>query len=63
MQLQVKNTQKSKNNVFTRKQTTNKAPSKIFRGFEVGKKVAWFLQSRRTKAKLNGTFLDVKNKQ
>ena len=37
MQLQVKKPQK--NNVFTRKQTTNKAPSKMFRGFEVGKKV------------------------
>ena len=39
MQLQVKMTQKSRNNVFRKKQTTNKAPSKIFRGFEVGKKV------------------------
>ena len=39
MQLQVKKPQKSGNNVFTKKQTTNKAPSKIFIGFEVGKKV------------------------
>ena len=39
MKLQVKMPQKSINKVFTRKQTTNKAPSKIFRGFKVGKKV------------------------
>ena len=40
MQLQVKMLQKSRNNVFRLKQTTNKAPSKIFRGFEVAKKGA-----------------------
>ena len=39
MQLQVKMPQTSRNKVFGRKQTTNKEPSKIFRGFEVGKKV------------------------
>ena len=32
-------TKSSKNNVFTSKQTTNKVPSNIFRGFEVGTKV------------------------
>ena len=40
MQLQVKMPQKIRNNEFTRKQTTNKAPSKIYRGFEVAKKNA-----------------------
>ena len=40
MQLQVKMPQKSRNNKFRRKQTTNKAPSKIFGGFEVAKKGA-----------------------
>ena len=39
MQLQVEKPQKSRNKIFTRKQTTKKAPSKIFRGFEVGEKV------------------------
>ena len=39
MALQVKMPKKSRNNVFITKQTTNKGPSKIFRGFEVGKKV------------------------
>ena len=39
MQLQVKIPEKSGNNVFRRKKTTNNPPSKIFRGFEVGKKV------------------------
>ena len=39
MQLQVKMLQKSRNNVFRRKQTTKKVPSKIFRGFEIVKKV------------------------
>ena len=40
MQLQVKMPRKSRNNVFRRKQTTKKAPSKIFRGFKVPKKRA-----------------------
>ena len=39
MKLQVKMPQQSRNKVFRRKQTTNKAPSKIFRNFEVGKNV------------------------
>ena len=39
MQLQVKNAQKSKNNSFRPKRTTNKASCKIFRGFELGKNV------------------------
>ena len=52
MQLQVKNAQKSRNNVFRPKQTTNKASCKIFRGFEVGKKV--FVVFRKPKNKTNG---------
>ena len=39
MQLQVKLQQKSKSNVFRRKQTRNKVPSKIRRGFKLRKKV------------------------
>ena len=35
MQLQVKLLQKSRNNEFRRKQTTNKVPFKIFKYFEV----------------------------
>ena len=63
MQLQVKMPQNSRNKVFGRKQTTNKAPSKIFRGFKVGKNVRVVFQSQRTKPKVNGTFSAVKNKQ
>ena len=51
MQLQVKMPQKSRNNVFRRKQTTNKAPSKIFRGFEVGKKVRVVFPKPKNKTK------------
>ena len=51
MQLQVKNAQKSRNNVFTKKQTTNKAPWKIFRDFEVGKKVHVVFPKPKNKTK------------
>ena len=51
MILQVKMPQKNGNNVFTRKQTTNKAPSKMFRGFEVGNKVRVVFQKPKKKAK------------
>ena len=40
MQLQVEMPQKRRNNEFSRKQTTNTTPSKIFRGFEVARKGA-----------------------
>ena len=63
MQLRVKMPQNSINNIFTSRRTTNKAPSKIFRGFEVGKKVRVFFQSQRTKSKVNATFSAVKNKE
>ena len=43
MQLQVKMHEKKRNNVFASKQTTNKALSNIFRGFEVGTKVRLML--------------------
>ena len=39
MQLQLKMPENCRNNVFTSKQTTNKAPSTIFRGLQVGTKV------------------------
>ena len=42
MQLVVKIAQKSRNNIFRMKQTTNNAPSKIFRAFAVRKKVRGF---------------------
>ena len=51
MELQVKNAQKSRNNVFTRKQTTNKASCKTFRDFELGKKVCVVFQKPKNKAK------------
>ena len=50
-QLQVKMRQKTRNNVFRRKLNTNKAPSKIFRGFEVGKKVRVVFQKPKKKTK------------
>ena len=50
-QLQVKMRQKSRNKVFRRKLTTNKAPSKIFRGFEVGKKVSVAFPKLKNKTK------------
>ena len=34
MQLQVEMPENGRNNVFTKKKTTNKVPSDIFRGFE-----------------------------
>ena len=37
MQLEVKMLDNSSNNLFTSKQTINKGPSNIFRGFEDGK--------------------------
>ena len=51
MQLQVKNAQKSRNNVFRKKQTTNKAPCKIFRDFAVGKKVRVVFPKPKNKTK------------
>ena len=51
MQLPVTNTKKRRNNVFRRKQITNKAPSKIFRGFEVGKKVRVVFPKPKNKTK------------
>ena len=51
MQLQVKMPRKSRNNVFRRKQTTRKAPSKIFRGFEVAKKVRVVFPKPKNKTK------------
>ena len=51
MQLQVKNPQNSRNNVFRRKQTTNNAPTKIFRGFDVGKKVREVFPNPKNKTK------------
>ena len=52
MQLQVEMPQKNRNKVLTKKQTTNKAPSKMFRGFEVGKKVRVVFQKPKNKAKV-----------
>ena len=63
MQLEVKNPKKTRNNVFRRKQTTNKAQSKIFTGFEVGKKLRVVFPKPKNKTKLNGTFSTVKDKQ
>ena len=63
MQVQVKIPQKSRNNVFRRKETTNKAPSKIFRRFEVGKNVRVVFKKPKKKTKVNGTFSAAKNKQ
>ena len=51
MQLQVKNAQKSRNNVFIPKQTTNKAPSNIFRGFPVREKVRVVFPKTKNKTK------------
>ena len=51
MPLQVKMAQKSRNNVFIGKETTNKAPSKIFRVFEIGKKVRVIFPKPKNKAK------------
>ena len=51
MQLQVKKAQKSRNNVFRPKQTTNKMSCKIFRGFEVGKKVCVVFPKPKNKTK------------
>ena len=50
-ELQVKMRQKRRNNVFRRKLTTNKAPSKIFRGFEVGKKGSVVFPKLKNKTK------------
>ena len=51
MQLQVKNAQKTRNNVFRPKQTTNKVSCKTFRDFELGKKVFLVFQKPKNKAK------------
>ena len=51
MQLQVKMPQKSRNNVFSAKLTKNKAPSKIFSAFQVGKKVRVVFPKPKNKTK------------
>ena len=51
MQLHVKKPQTSRNKVFRRKQKTSKATSKIFRGFEVGKKVLVVFPKPKNKTK------------
>ena len=43
--------QKSQNKVFGRKQKRNKEPSKIFRGFEVGKNVGVVFAKPKNKTK------------
>ena len=43
--------QKRRNKVFGMKQTTNKAHSKIFRGFEVGKNVRVVFAKPKNKTK------------
>ena len=52
MQLQVKMPEKSRNNLFRSKQTTNKGPSKILRGFKVGGKVRMMLSTIKQHNKL-----------
>ena len=52
MQLRVKMPRKSGNNVFIRKQTTNKAPATIVRGFAVGKKVRFVFSKPKNKTKV-----------
>ena len=51
MELQVKMPQKSRNKGFGRKQTRNKAPSKIFRGFKVRKNVRVVFAKAKNKTK------------
>ena len=51
MQLQVRMPQKSRYKVFRRKHTTNKTGSKIFRSFEVGKKVRVVFSKPKNKTK------------
>ena len=51
MQLQVKKPQKRRNKVFRRKQTTNKAASRIFRSFEAGKKLRVVFRKPKKKTK------------
>ena len=51
MQIQPKMLQTTRDKVFRRKQITNKAPSKIFRGFEVGKKARLVFPKPKNKAK------------
>ena len=51
MQLQVKMPEKRRNNVFRRKETRKKAPSQIFRGFEVRKKVRMVFTKPKKKTK------------
>ena len=51
MQLQVKKPQTSRSNVFKRKQTTIKAPSQVFKRFEVGKKVGVVFPKPKNKTK------------
>ena len=61
MQLQPKMPQKSRNNVFRRKQTTNKMPPKIFRVFEVAKKgVRGFSKAKEQKQRLMKDFQKLK---
>ena len=51
MQLQNKMPQKNRNKVFGTKEATNKAESKIFRGFEVGRKVRAVFPKPKNKIK------------
>ena len=51
MQLQVKMPETSRNKIFKRKKLTNKAPSKIFRDFEVGKEVRVVFPKPKNKTK------------
>ena len=51
MQLPVKKPQTSRSNVFRRKQKTKKAPSQIFSGLKVGKKVRVVFLKPKNKTK------------
>ena len=61
MQLLGKMPRKTRNNIFRRKHTTNKAPCKIFRGFEVPKKGACgFSKAKEQKQRLMENFQQLK---
>ena len=62
MQLQFMMPQKSRNNVFRKKYTTNKAPSRIFRSFAVPKKVRVVFPNQRIKPKEHFQPLKTNNK-
>ena len=51
MQLQVKQKKSSANNVFRSKETRNKIPPKVFRGFETGRKVQFMFSRPRDNMK------------